>query len=78
MVDALDGFVEASAHEVADDGHRHLRAAEPEAGDDHVLFLQLFDRQALTDGNRERVHRKADCQNQQFCKIHFPCNPSIF
>ena len=73
VVDALNRLIKASAHKIADDRHCHLRAAEPETRNDHVPFFELFHGQSLTDGYRERIHRKTDCQHNQFRKIHsFP------
>ena len=71
VVEILDEGLKLHAEKIADERHQRLKAAEIQAGDQHVLRPQLFDREPLTYRYGEGVHRKADRQNKQFPCTHF-------
>ena len=64
VVDAGDQMPEIDAEQESDQRHQRLKASEIRAADQHMAVLCLRDRQSLTDGYRERVHRQSHCDNK--------------
>ena len=76
MVNIGDELLELGAQQVANQRHQRLEAAKVQAGDGGMAGLQAGKTQALADGNGERIHGKADCQNKQLDQTHKRKTPS--
>ena len=66
VVKAFDHGLEADAEQVADGGHKRLKATEIRADDDHVLGLCFLHGEALTNGHGAGIHGKSDREDEQF------------
>ena len=65
MIDGRYQRSELSSQKPTDGGHERLKAAEEQSNDKSLVHIELLHAQPLANGNCERVHGKADGNQEQ-------------
>ena len=73
---AVEQVLEPGTEEVAKGRHNGLERAEPGTADQRVGQLYFAHRKPLADGNRKRIHRKADADHDQVKQTHTQIPPN--